>query len=281
MTEAQAWRRWHQARDPRSRDFLIEHYAYLVPRTVCRVKVSWHVEREDMLGVGRLALCLALDTFNKDKSAFATWASSKIIYDVQEACREADPVRRTYRDIQTKIAAACPALGSEASEEALAQATGLTLRQVRAARQMPARMHSTEEALVDDEGDTLADRAQASLTCTLPGLFDDPSMILMRNEATALLENAIYRLRPRTAHALREYYFGDETFQAIGLGYGVSYSRAYQIVKEGVERMKMMLVASDWIDVAPGWIDVPAGAETPAPKPTTLGTLTDTPRKAI
>ena len=262
MTEAQAWRRWHQARDPRSRDFLIEHYAYLVPRTVCRVKVSWHVEREDMLGIGRLALCLALDTFNKDKSAFKTWATGKIIYDVQEACREADPVSRKYRDIQAMIAAACPALGNEASEEALAQATGLTLRQVRAARQMPARMHSTEEALVDDEGDTLADRAQASLTCTLPGLFDDPSVILMRNEATALLEKALDRLRPRTAHALREYYSGDETFRSIGLGYGVTGCRVRQIIMEGIERMKLMLV-------------------TPETKPTALNTLTDTPRKAI
>src|ERR1051326_8542349 len=111
------WRRYKLNADPRARDLLITHFAYLVKITAGRVisNLPPSMERDDLVSAGVMGLIKAVDQYDKTRQVkFETYAIALIRGAILETLREDDWVprsvrervktlERTYMQLETKL----------------------------------------------------------------------------------------------------------------------------------------------------------------------------------
>lgn len=238
----QTWSNFKCHADLRSRDRLIEHFAYLVKITAGRVisNMPPSLERDDLVSAGIVGLIKAVDQYDTSRQVkFETYAIALIRGAILEMLREDDWVprstrervkmlERTYREMEIN-------LGRPASEDEMAATLNVTPEEYQKLLVETGRtsLLSLEDILVGSDGGEklhLADVIQ-----------DDgitPTLEVEMHERKRMLGKAIDRLPERERQVISLYYYEGMTFKEIGKILTISESRVYQLHTQAALRLQ-------------------------------------------
>jgi RNA polymerase sigma factor FliA len=99
-TEADLWARWHAARDPACRDYLIAKYHRIVRAIAakCAKRLPSLVEVDDLVSVGLFGLVRAMESFEPARGVkFQTFCGKHILGAINDWLREVDWAPRAVR----------------------------------------------------------------------------------------------------------------------------------------------------------------------------------------
>ena len=237
-----SWQKFKVGGDMRSRDTLIQHYAYLVKITAGRVVSSLppNVERDDLISAGIIGLIKAIDQFDTGREVkFETYAIALIRGAILEMLREEDWVprsvrervkalERTYLDLESR-------LGRPATEEEVAEAMGLEIEAFHTllADTGRASLLSLDDVVLSSEGNEKIHLADV--------VSDEGADTAGSVESVAVkqsLGEGIDRLPDREKLVISLYYYEGLTFKEIGTILEVSESRVYQLHTQAVLRLR-------------------------------------------
>ncbi|HEY3329445.1 MAG TPA: FliA/WhiG family RNA polymerase sigma factor [Capsulimonadaceae bacterium] len=238
------WRRFRVAKDSKTRDALINHYAYLVKITAGRVVTSLppNLEREDLISVGVVGLIKAIDQFDPGRQVkFETYAIALIRGAILEMLREEDWVPRSIRDNVKNLEKVYHrlevAIGRPATEAEVAADLGITVDELQQilVNTSRASVLSLDDVLMGSGGDAGESLHLADV------LADDASntaTLVERVERKRILTLGIERLPERERLVIALYYYEGLTFKEIGKVLTVSESRVYQLHTQAVLRIR-------------------------------------------
>ena len=235
------WQKYKVDRDIRTRDYLIQHFAYLVRITAGRVisNLPPSLEREDLVSAGIVGLIKAVDQYDPARQVkFETYAIALIRGAILEMLREDDWVprsirerikllERTYRQLELE-------LGRPATEAEVADSLNMEMDEFHKLLMETGRcsLLSLEDILVGSDGgeslhlaDTLSDDSAL------------PSLEAEINERKQMLVKAVDRLPERERMVVALYYYEGLTFKEIGKILAISESRVYQLHTQAVLRL--------------------------------------------
>ena len=186
-----------------------------------------HVSREDLASAGKLALVEALLRYQGPATEARAYCYARVRGAVFDELRRLDPLSRRTRARVNLVARAANTLtgelGREPADYEVAAATGLTVGAVREA----GRIAVTDTCPIDGAGEELHDRAAR---CPAESAAD--------GDAASSVREALTRLAPKQALALRRYYLEDATLDAIANELGVSRERARQVREAGEKKLR-------------------------------------------
>ena len=239
---AKLWCRFKDWGDHRSRDALIQEYAYLVKITAGRVVTGLppNVDREDLISAGIIGLIKAIDQFDVTRQVkFETYAIALIRGAILEMLREEDWVprsvrervkalERTYMELETT-------LGRPATEQEVADGLGMGIDEFYQLLSDTGRasLISLDDIVLSSEGNEKIHLSDV--------IHDDDSDTLSEvevQEMKRLLGVAIDRLPERERMVIAIYYYEGLTFKEIGKILLVSESRVYQLHTQAVIRLR-------------------------------------------
>jgi RNA polymerase sigma factor for flagellar operon FliA len=204
-----------------ARERLIEAHAYLAGVSAVRWGRSYHsgvgLSLEDLVGAGYIGLVAAVDEFDRSRgTAFKTWAITKIRGAILEYIREADWIPRSVRAEMRRDEAANR---SESLRPVELRCCALETR-LRTAR------CSDSELFVAD---------------IVPDPEEDTERLAIEWDERMSLLKEVGRLPAREAKVIRLRYGSDKSFKEIGARLGCSESRAYQLHRNAIARLKLWL----------------------------------------
>ncbi len=259
--DTQSTRLWHEyrrTRDRESRDRLILLYSPLVKFVAGRVAVGLphHVDVEDLVSYGIIALIDAIERFDPDRHVkFQTYAIYRIRGGIIDEMRAIDWVPRSvrakaraveqaYADLHAKLRRA--PTDAEVAEDLGTDELGLH-----------AMVHEISRIGVTafDELDFVGNDAlvRAALGDTMFGSAAGPGTRIEEGEDRQLLVEAIRQLGERQRKVLVLYYFEELTLAEIGKILGVSESRICQIRTQAVLQLRGWLQAGRRSPADQGW----------------------------
>lgn len=238
----EAWRRFKHNGDSRSRDAIIDNYAYLVKITAGRVvsNLPPNLEREDLYTAGSMGLIKAVDQFDPGRQVkFETYAIALIRGAILESLREEDWVPRSVRERSKTLERAFHdleiKLGEPPTEEQIANHLGVTIDDLAKMMSDTGRgsVMSLDDLILGSEG---AERLH--LADVVPDDGASPVADVELRERVRQLGTAIDRLPERERLVIALYYYEGLTFKEIGKVLSVSESRVYQLHTQAVLRMR-------------------------------------------
>jgi len=219
-------------------DGLVRDHLPLVGHVVREAlsRVPTHVQRDDLVSAGMLALVQASRSFDAARGVpFVAFAGRRIRGAILDELREMDwasrSVRRRDRELDEVRNRLSVVLGHVPSPDELAAATGLTRDQL---------------------ADHVRDVARASLTSlhaiagdTLDGLPGprpvEPDVVLLHRERLAYLRDAVSTLPERLRCVVEGYFFDEVPMAALALTLGVTESRISQLRAEALVLLRHVL----------------------------------------
>lgn len=242
------WRSYKRARDGGVRQELILRYAHLVKYVAGRVAVALppSVEFDDLLGYGTLGLMDAVEKYDPSRGVkFETYALSRIRGAIIDGLRAMDwvprSVRQKARDIEETMRRLERELGRSATDQEIAAALGLSLRQF---GDLLAEVAGTTLTSLDElwrpEEDAdelpLRDRVEDSRVLDPQAAYEDQEL---REE----LSQAIAGLSERERLVIALYYYEGLTLKEIGRVLEVTEARVCQIHSKAILRLRARLLA--------------------------------------
>ena len=240
---AALWRRFKVSRDARTRDAIINHYAYLVKITSGRVVTSLppNLERDDLVSAGVVGLIKAVDQFDPGRQVkFETYAIALIRGAILEMLREEDWVPRSIRDnvksLEKVFHKLEVSLGRPATEDEVAAELGVSVDELQQT------LVNTSRASVMSLDDVLMGSSEGGESLHLVDVLRDENANVnskvKRTERRRLLAIGIDRLPERERLVIALYYHEGLTFKEIGGVLTVSKSRVYQLHTQAVLRLR-------------------------------------------
>ncbi|MCA1595220.1 MAG: FliA/WhiG family RNA polymerase sigma factor [Chloroflexi bacterium] len=239
------WAQFRASGDSRSRQILIDHYAYLVKITAGRLVRSLPVslEQEDVLSAGYIGLIRSVDQFDWGRGVkFETYAIALVRGAVLDCLRSEDWMPRQIRDRIRKVTRSTAELeaklGRGPTDDELCTELGISVDELYSLNQESSRaiVSSLDEQTYsadEDDGIPLLDR--------LPGTLGDPSREMEIAEVRSKLAEAIDRLSPRLKRVTALYYYEGMTFKEIAEILEVSESRVYQLCRQSIKQLRSSL----------------------------------------
>jgi RNA polymerase sigma factor for flagellar operon FliA len=200
---------------------------------ICR-RIPAHVSREDLASAAKLALISALRQVRGSQAEVNAYCYTRVRGAILDELRRLDPLSRRARAKVNLIESAASSLaqrcGREATAEEIADAAGVDLEHVLAARRLveASRLLSLDET--DDTGSPRRDYADTEADCPRREAGD--------NDAGEALRRAITRLPPTQARVLQRYYFEDATLDEIAAELGVTKERVRQIREAAQQKLR-------------------------------------------
>ena len=246
LTVDEAWKRWHGAKHPPARDWLVVHYASLVKFVAGRLSAGLpkRVETNDLVSSGMVGLVQAIDRFAPtDGVKFESYAIPRIRGAILDSLRALDwvprSVRARSRQIETAIAALQNELGRPATDNEIAERLTIT---------------------VDELNEWLADVASSAIgpldhvaldSHAMPETSDfqratNPDAAIESGELRRTMHDAIRKLPERERTTLLLYYEENLTFTQIGEVLNVTESRVSQIHAKAVLQLRGHLAAANF-----------------------------------
>jgi RNA polymerase sigma factor for flagellar operon FliA len=233
--------------DASARGELVARYTPLVKYVIGRMALnpSGAMDIDDVLAAGTIGLLHAVDRFNPDQGVrFETYALQRIRGAIIDAIRSLSPMTRTavrrMRLLEETTAALAQSLGRAPAQQELAGELGVTMAEL-------GRMHVESTHFVvsldggsEEDGDTPA----------IHGLLRDPEApgiedeLFEPDEIVLRLGSAIETLSERDQLVLNHYYKKELTLKQISREIAVSESRVSQIRSAAVEKLSVLLRAS-------------------------------------
>lgn len=229
--------RWHQQRDTRARDALVERYLPLA-RKLARRYTGAREPFEDLLQVASLGLVKAVDRFDPSRgTAFSSFAVPTIVGELKRYFRDLGwsvHVPRGAQEQALRIEAAQEALsartGRPPSVQELAQYLELSIEEVLESLETAAAHHSFSLDVPRDDGE-----GESSTLADTFGEEDERYEIV---EASATIASAARRLSPRERRILGPRFLKDLTQTQIAAEIGVSQMQVSRILRRALARLR-------------------------------------------
>jgi RNA polymerase sigma factor for flagellar operon FliA len=237
--------------DLTARGELVMRYTPLVKYVIGRMVISSSgaMDADDVLAAGTIGLLHAVDRFNPDQGVrFETYALQRIRGAIIDAIRSLSPISRTalrrIRVLEETTAALAQQLGRAPTRHELAAELGVAVAEL--GRMLAESTHFVVslDGGSEDDGDAPLMR-DVLHDPNAPGIDDElsePDEIVLR------LSSAIESLPARDQLVLNHYYKRELTLKEISREIAVSESRVSQIRSAAVEKLSVLLRASE-----PAW----------------------------
>lgn len=221
------------------RDVLIlEHYDLVksIARKI-RARLPRGVDVDDLIGYGVVGLIEAIERYDGSRSVpFEAFARPRVQGAILDALRAIDWVPRSVRRKADLLNSAAEDLrenlGRSPNREELAHAVGVPVDKLeRLERGARIRTITSLDAPIGADGD-------ATLGSMVAGEDEDLLGEWENAELTDEMLEAVKRLPERERVAVSMYYLGERSLKEIGSELGVSESRACQLRRQGVERLR-------------------------------------------
>lgn len=238
----EAWRRFKNQGDPKSRASIIDNYAYLVKITAGRVVTNLppNLEREDLYTAGAMGLIKAVDQFDPGRQVkFETYAIALIRGAILESLREEDWVPRSVRErakaLERAFSELEAKLGVPPTEAQVAAHLGVAPDDLAKMVGETSRgsVLSLDDMILGTEGSE-----RINLADVIADEGSSPTNDVETRERIRQLAVAIDRLPERERLVVALYYYEGLTFKEIGKVLTVSESRVYQLHTQAVLRMR-------------------------------------------
>jgi RNA polymerase sigma factor for flagellar operon FliA len=202
-------------------------------------RVPTHVDREDLMSAGLLALAQAARAYDPARGVrFASYAATRVRGALLDELRGLDwasrSVRRRARQVDEARSSLAVTLGRPATDAEVAAALGLGTSELAAHRDDVAR--ASVASLDSLDGGTADELLPASGVTPLDALVD--------RERVAYLRDAVDELPERLRVVVRDYYFAERPMAEIAAELGVTDSRISQLRAEAVRLLRGALAAS-------------------------------------
>jgi RNA polymerase sigma factor for flagellar operon FliA len=236
-------------------DALVREHLPLVGHLVRTVlmRVPTHVNQDDLVSAGMLALVLAARSFDQSRGVpFTGFAAIRIRGALTDALRSMDwasrAVRSKARQVDTVRNDLAAALGRTPSREEIAQSMGVAVSDLDAVEADVDRAAVVSLQSLNPEG----------VDERLPQLSDGPEGLLLKREQIGYLHDAIAELPDRLRLVVQRYFFENHKMSEIADELGVTESRISQLRSEALVLMRaaMAAMSADVSDLAP--LDAPA-----------------------
>lgn len=201
-----------------------------------RARLPKGVDVDDLIGYGVLGLIEAIDRYDATRSVpFEAFARPRIQGAILDALRAIDWVPRSVRRkaelLDSTKARLRETLGRDPSRVEVAKRLGLPVNKLdRLERGADIRSISSLDAPISADSDTTV----MSTLANDEDLIGDWAMTEMTDEVV----EAVRRLPDRERQAVTMYYLDEKSLKDIGDELGVSESRACQLRRQGVERLR-------------------------------------------
>jgi RNA polymerase sigma factor for flagellar operon FliA len=223
-------------------DELVRGHLPLVGHIVREVltRVPAHINRNDLVSAGMLALVLAARSYDADRGVpFGRFAAIRIRGALTDELRTMDwasrAVRGKARELESVRNDLAAALGRTPTREETAQAMGVAvsaLDTVDADVQRAAVL--SLQALTTDEGVEL-----------LPTTTEGPEALLLKREQIGYLHDAIAELPERLHTVVQRYFFENRKMAEIAEELGVTESRVSQLRGEALAMLRQGMSSVD------------------------------------
>jgi RNA polymerase sigma factor for flagellar operon FliA len=245
---AAAWVQFKEHDSRAARDFIIEHYRYLISKTRQRIipTVPTKIAPEDLEQEGLIALVKAVDQFEPSRGVkFESYAISMVRGAMLEYLRKEDWVPRSVRTKQKLLARAEEALVAEKGEgevtdEDRASYLELDIDQFYALYFEATVMQivSLEDVVGDTEHEDL-DPLVVLESVRSPD--PDPHTTTIVNEQRRILHQCVQWLPKPEQSVIKMYYYQGMTLKQIAKEIGRSESRAHQLHAQAIMRLSGFL----------------------------------------
>jgi RNA polymerase sigma factor for flagellar operon FliA len=244
------WRGYKRTGDPRLRDRLVLTFAPMVKYIVYRKlkEMPARCEVDDFISCGLEALIRSIDRYDPDKGAtLEQFAWTRIHGAVLDELRRNDWAPRSLRRWDREITKARDNFfllyGRRPSREELADAMGMTVKELRSRQDDIAQSHvGSLNALVNGDDDTATERID---TLRSEDLESDPENSAMTSEAKARFREAFECLAPRERKIAVLLYVYNLTLREIGEILGVTESRVCQLHAQILKTLRAHLAADE------------------------------------
>ena len=240
-----------RAGDLSARTELIVRYGPLVKYVIGHMAVSpsGAMDIDDVLAAGTIGLLHAVDRFKPDQGVrFETYALQRIRGAIIDAIRALSPISRTgvrrIRRLEETVATLTQHLGRAPTRPELATELGVTRAELERMLIESTHFVVSLDGATDDDADAPSIR-ELLHDPDAPAIDDglcEPDEIVHR------LSSAIESLSERDQLVLNHYYTKERTLKEIGREIAVSESRVSQIRSAAVEKLSVMLRATQ-----PAW----------------------------
>lgn len=231
-----------------NRDDILKRHLPLVKQVVQRLAVRKppHIDIDDLVSWGIVGLLDAIKKYDPGREAsFATYAQFRIRGAILDHVRSLDWVPRSVRQKASMLERTCRtlenALGRPASEEEVAAALGLGLREYQGLLSKVGEMCllSLEDLGFGSGEERFHVRNQVE-----NGERADPLAALLTRERIDLVADAIGRLPERERLVVTLYYHEELTMKEVGAVLGLTESRVSQIHSQAMLRLRGNLLGT-------------------------------------
>ena len=233
------WKQYEKTKNPAIREQLIVEYAGLVKIVAGRLGMylGYTIEYDDLVGYGIFGLIDAIDKFELTKGVkFETYASLRIRGSILDQIRKMDWIPRTLRQKQKKLETAIKDLevrfGRQASNEELAAELGVSVDELEEL------VNQTQIANLVSLDEYLEQGSEVRAEYGNAPRFEQPEMIVERQELKKILAEAIDSLTENEQKVIAFYYFEELTLKEISKILEVSESRVSQLHTKALRKMR-------------------------------------------
>jgi RNA polymerase sigma factor for flagellar operon FliA len=212
------------------RDSLINEHFVMAKRIALKMARRCPVGlRDDIVSAALVGLTEAADRYDASQP-FVPFALQRIRGAVMDELRRGDMLPRRVRQTARKVASTIKKLevsGVTPTDETIASTLGVTLADYR--DNLATLLHAGVESIDADNAPALIAEQQS------------PAELAERRQLVARVRAALDKLEQRDATLLGLHYIEEMTFQEIGTTIGITASRACQLLKRAVERLRAQL----------------------------------------
>jgi RNA polymerase sigma factor for flagellar operon FliA len=232
-----------------ARDALIEQNIGLVVHIANRIaaRLPHERDRDDLVSSGLVGLVEAATRFDAERGMpFSAFAGLRIEGAILDSLRQADRLPRSLRHTQRSIDAAEASLTGELgrlpTSQEIADATGMTLRELHEARTLitAGTIESIDRLCSDDV------LPVAELLADAPGGLDDQ---FSDRESAAAVREAIQLLSERHRFVILGCMFEGRPLRELAITLGVTRSRVSQLKDEALRQLRVHLSDVPTIDL--------------------------------
>ncbi len=241
---AEAWHQFKNRGSRTHRDFIIEHYRYLITKTRQRIipSVPTKIAPEDLEQEGLIALVKAVDQFDPTRKVkFESYAISMVRGAMLEYLRKVDWVPRSVRTKQKMLSRAEEALtlekgGENVTDEDRAEFLDLDIDGFYQLYFEASVMQivSLEDVVGDSEHEDLDPLVVLE---SVRSKDPDPHITAIVNEQRNLLHQCVHWLPKPEQAVIKMYYYQGMTLKQIAREIGRSESRAHQLHAQAILRL--------------------------------------------
>ena len=245
LTIDQAWKKWHENKDPLAREWLVVHYASLVKFVAGRLAAGLpkRVEIGDLINSNMFGLMNAIDRFDPSLGfKFETYAVPRIRGAILDSLRSLDWVPRSVRSkartVENAISDLEHALKRSPTDDELAAKLKIN------SSELEKWLTEIASSAVGPLDHVIADNTPAS-THSGASYVPSPDSVVEAQELRKIMRQEIKRLPERERTVLVLYYEENLTLGEIGDVLGVTESRVSQIHTKAVLQLRSRLTAAD------------------------------------